>query len=230
MRHPRSPSVVSYVVRKACVSILTKVRATVKSRFMLTLIVLLLSRSGVRSQSPEMVGFQVERWFIESQIQHWSEQVRKNPKDFETMVAIGAGYGKLHRYDKAVEWFRKALVINPSYAEAYLGLAAAYGFQGHLDEKIAACKQAIRFKPEYADAYFTLGTAYGKKGQYKESVQALEKGVKLEPNSAEGHFSLGLAYVSLGDMTHALAEERILTRMDTNLAKQLKDIIDAPSP
>jgi tetratricopeptide (TPR) repeat protein len=111
-----------------------------------------------------------------------------------------------------------------------LSLGAAYGFQGRLDDKIAACKQAIKLKPDYADAYFTLGSALGKRGQYKESAEVLEKGVKLEPDSVEGHFSLGLSYACLGDRTHALTEEGILTRLDAGRAKDLRKLIDKLSP
>jgi tetratricopeptide (TPR) repeat protein len=94
-----------------------------------------------------------DKEFIEIQIKRWSEEVRKNPKDFETVAAIGSAYGKLGQHEKAIQYFKKAVEINPSYADAYLGMAAAYGFLGQLDAKIAACEKAIALKPDNAEAY-----------------------------------------------------------------------------
>jgi tetratricopeptide (TPR) repeat protein len=201
-----------------------------RSHFVFVLVSALIPILHGRPCAAEMGAFQAERTLAEVQIRRWSKEVSKNPKDFETMAAIASAYGTLHQYEKAVDWYQKALLVNPSYAEAYLGLGAAYGFEGRLDDKIAACKQAIKLKPDYADAYFTLGSAYGKKGQYKEAVQALREGVRLKPASAEGHFALGLAYASSDDLVNASAEQRILMRLDATLAAQLKRIIDAPNP
>jgi len=105
-----------------------------------------------------------DRTFIEGQIERWTDDVRRNPNDFETLAAIGSAYGKLGRHDKAIEYFKKAVAVNPSYAEAYLGMAASYGFLGRLDDKIWACKKAVALKPNDALAYANLGSARAGQG------------------------------------------------------------------
>ena len=78
--------------------------------------------------------FGQDRSFIEAKIEKWRQEVARNPKDYETLAAIGAGYGKLGENATAVIYFEKAIAVNPSYAGAYLGLGTAYGFLGRPDE------------------------------------------------------------------------------------------------
>lgn len=166
-----------------------------------------------------------DRSFIETQIKRWTEDVRRNPKDFETLAAIGSAYGKLGRHAEAVEYFNKAVTVNPSYEEAYLGMAASYGFLGQLDRKIWACRKAIVLKPNDAVAHANLGSALGKTGKYKDSADALEHAVRLKPDLADAHFALGLAYLSLGNRSLAIKESEILNRLSSPLAKQLASVI-----
>lgn len=166
-----------------------------------------------------------DRSFIEAQIKRWTEEVHRNPKDFETLTAIGSAYGKLGRHAEAIEYFNKAIAVNPSYEQAYLGMAASYGFLGQLDRKIWACKKAIALKPDDALAYSNLGSALGKAGKYKDSVDALQQAVRLRADLAEAHFALGLAYLSLGNRSLAIKEAEILKKLKSPLTKQLTDLI-----
>jgi len=168
-----------------------------------------------------------DKEFIEAQIRRWNKEITNNPKDFETMAAIGSAYGKLGQHQRAIEYFQKAIETNPSYADAYLGMAAAYGFLGRLDDKIVACRKAISLKSDSAEAYGNLGSALGKAGRYKESVQVLREAIRLKPDFADAHFALGLAYLSSGDRGLALKQSKRLEQIDAALAKQLRDIIDS---
>lgn len=177
--------------------------------------------------SSQQAMFAQDRAFIEAQIKRWTEETQRNPRDFETLAAIGSAYGKLGRHDTAVEYFEKAIAVNPKYAAAYLGMAASYGFLGRVDDKIAACRKAIALEPSNAEAYGNLGSALGKSGRYKESAEALKEAVRLKPTFADAHFALGLAYISLGDRNLAIKQSQTLDRLDSALAKQLRDMIAA---
>jgi tetratricopeptide (TPR) repeat protein len=168
-----------------------------------------------------------DRAFVEAQIKRWTEQVRENPRDFETLAAIGSAYGKLGRHETALEYFEKAISVNPNYADAYLGEASSYGFLGRINDKIAAARKAATLDPANALAYANLGSALGKAGRYQESKEALKEAIRLRPTFAEAHFALGLVYLSLGDRVLATKEAETLRRIDPALAKQLKDTMAA---
>lgn len=161
---------------------------------------------------------QDDRSFIEAQIKNWQQVVARNPKDYETLAAIGGAYGKLGEHAIAVTYFKKAIEANPSYADAYAGLGSAYGFLRRPSEALAALRKAVSLDPTDAITQCKLGTTLGKVGQYQEAIVHLKEAVRLAPTLADAHFALGLAYVSKGDQKKAVDEVNTLSRMDSQQA------------
>lgn len=52
--------------------------------------------------------------------------VRLKNYDFEAWVSLGNAYKKTKKYEKAIESFVKATLIDPSSAEAFNSLGSAY--------------------------------------------------------------------------------------------------------
>ena len=110
---------------------------------------------------------------------------------------LGIAYGRLGRYQDAVEAYKQAIKIKPDYAEAHYNLGNAYGNLGRYQDAIEAYKQAIRIKPDYAEAHYNLGIAYGNLGRYQDAIEAYKQAIKIKPDYAEAHYNLGVAYGSL---------------------------------
>ena len=163
--------------------------------------------------------------FNELMIRRGEEELQKNPNDFETLMAVGAAYAKLGRYDKSLEFFRRAVVVNPSSAEAYVTLGVTYGYLNRMQERISACKQAIKLNPNLYDAHFSLGGAFIKVDQYELAVQAFRDAIKLRPGSPDAHLGLGIAYVMLGRKDLADSEARTLSGLDPAGERKLRELI-----
>jgi cytochrome c-type biogenesis protein CcmH/NrfG len=163
--------------------------------------------------------------FAQSTTKALQDEVRLHPNNYEAWGALGAAYGKLHRYDEALASFKRVIAINPHSADAYLALASTYGFMGRTQEQIDACKEAIKLEPSNARAHGTLGSAYLKTGQYKESISASKEALRLQPDFPEAHYALGVAYLFSGDTAAAVKEADALERLDPNIATEFRDII-----
>jgi tetratricopeptide (TPR) repeat protein len=153
---------------------------------------------------------QADRPFVEDQIKKWQRIVARNPKDYETLAAIGGAYGKLGEHAAAIAYFKKAIDANPSYAPAYAGLGSAYGFLQKPDEALAALKKAVSLDPTDAIMQGKLGTTLGKAGQYQEAIVHLKEAVRLAPNLADAHF----------------AEVNALSLLDSQQAARLQRLLD----
>ena len=62
-------------------------------------------------------------------------------------------YKKQLKFDKAVEYYNKAILIKPKYVEAYNNLGNILQDQGEAEEAIKKFKKAISIKPDYIEAY-----------------------------------------------------------------------------
>jgi Flp pilus assembly protein TadD len=162
----------------------------------------------------------------QAMIKQLREETKARPEDAEAWGALGAAYGKLHRYDEAVTALKRAIAINPKYIDAYLALASTYGFLDRPQEQIATCKEAIRLDPRNAKAHGTLGAAYLTTRQFKESIDSEKEALRIQPNFPEAHFALGAACLFSGDTVAAVEEAEALEGLDPQRAANLRDIIE----
>ena len=72
----------------------------------------------------------------------------------------GAAYGKLGRYELAIEDFNKAIGLNNRDQTAHYNRGSAYGKLGRYKLAIEDFSMAIRLKPDYAEAYYNRGITF----------------------------------------------------------------------
>ncbi len=88
-------------------------------------------------------------------------------------------------YGRAIEAYRKALVVQPESAAAWSGLGASYGALQQDDRAEQAYREAIRHEPNHVRAWRGLGFHYFTKSRWDEAVQALRETTRLQPDDAD---------------------------------------------
>lgn len=83
-------------------------------------------------------------------------------------------------YDKAIEFYTKALELVPNNKIYLSNRAAAYSQAGKHKEAAADALKAVEIDPGYAKAWSRLGHARYALGDAKGSMEAYEKGLKCE--------------------------------------------------
>jgi Flp pilus assembly protein TadD len=132
---------------------------------------------------------------------------------------LGVTYGKLGRYQDAVEACKQAIRIKPDYAEAHCNLGVAYGKLGRYQDAIESYQQAIRIKPDYAaDAYYNLGVVYSKFGRHQDAIESFKQAIKINPDDDEAHFNLGVTYYKLGRYQDAIESYKQAIRIKPDYA------------
>ncbi len=97
-------------------------------------------------------------------------------------------------YDEAIEYYKKAIVINSNYADAHANLGVTYIQKGKFDEAISNLKQAITIDQKNVGAHYNLGLVYDKKGKIDEAILEYEKTIDINPSFAKAYQNLGIAY------------------------------------
>jgi tetratricopeptide (TPR) repeat protein len=148
------------------------------------------------------------------------EQLIKNGADSpELRNNLGLAYFQLHRYEPALNQFRRVLSANPGFAPANL-------FAGLSLLKLQRPKQAIPYlrkaavvQPENADAIIALAQADVAAGELSEANSLFQRATNIHPDDPDTWYGLGIT-------SRALAEQTLKTSNGT-AREQARKYMDA---
>lgn len=156
----------------------------------------------------------------------FKQAISIKPAYAEAYYGQGWIYERLGCIQEAIDAYKQAIHLQLEDADdAYYRMGNIYSKLGRYLEAIDAFEQAIRIKPYHAEAHNNLGVSYEELGRYPEAVDAYYEAVRLKPDYVLAIRNLGGAYLLCGKKGFALEEYRILKDMDSNLAKELFNLI-----
>lgn len=98
-------------------------------------------------------------------------------------------------YQKAQDYFNRAIEYDESYAQPYCGLAdcgsflhTLYGGEYLLSDALTASTKAIALAPDMAEGHASFGLVLSNTGDYKGAVKEFKTSVRLDPNLYEAHY------------------------------------------
>ena len=88
-------------------------------------------------------------------------------------------------FDRAVNAYQQALLLNQSHAVVHGNLASVYYEQGRLDLAIETYRTAIQLQPNFPDAFCNLANALKDRGNVTEAESCYEEALKLQADHAD---------------------------------------------
>jgi tetratricopeptide (TPR) repeat protein len=146
----------------------------------------------------------------------WSDTVKKSPDGFIPHYNLGLAHSKKGFTDKAIENYKKAIILKPHFADAHNNLGLSYLEKGLHDTAIQEFKMALHLKPDHAEAHNNLGAAYYNLGRTDEAIEESKEALRLKPDYVDAHFNLGLAYRKLGRTDEAVKEYKLALSLNPN--------------
>ncbi|MEE8351800.1 MAG: tetratricopeptide repeat protein, partial [Rhodospirillales bacterium] len=95
-------------------------------------------------------------------------------------------------FNKAIEEYTQAILVDPKNAGAYFGRGWAHESQQRHDDAIRNFSQAIRLNAVFADAYFGRGWAYEQQQKIDLAIGEYGHAIKAAPDYADAYFSRGI--------------------------------------
>jgi len=103
--------------------------------------------------------------------------------DVESLLVDAIKHLKNNNFDKVIDTYKKALLIDSSYFKAYTLLGDSYYLNGNYDSAEIYLKKAIELNEIDYQAYFFLADVYLKKGNLKNALTEITHAFMLNKNS-----------------------------------------------
>lgn len=147
--------------------------------------------------------FEIERYLINN-CKSIRDKIAANDKPNEKSLAkndesrkyynLGLDEAKIEHYQKAIEYFKKAVVFDPEFAFAYDNIGICYRKLNQFDEAITAYEKSIKIDPNGITPLQNIAVAYQYKKEYKKAIKAYEKLSKLDSKNPEVYYGIGQIY------------------------------------
>ncbi|MDC3055984.1 tetratricopeptide repeat protein [Paracoccaceae bacterium] len=117
---------------------------------------------------------------------------------------IGTANQNLGDMGKALESYKRVILLRPNYAEAHYNMGLVFKALGQLNETIQAYNKAISNKPDYTQAYNNKGIALQQQGKINQAIETYAKAISIKPDYAEACNNMGTALKDQGKLDQAI--------------------------
>ncbi|MDZ4757129.1 MAG: tetratricopeptide repeat protein [Bacteroidota bacterium] len=106
-------------------------------------------------------------------------------QSFDSLITQGDEYYNSMDYEKAIDYFGKAIATDPSQSKGYWYRGDAYRESEKYVEAIKDYTEAIKLDPANWKFYRNRGRCYTKLSEYSLALKDFDKGLELEKSEAE---------------------------------------------
>ncbi|WP_395064471.1 tetratricopeptide repeat protein [Flavobacterium sp.] len=123
-----------------------------------------------------------------------SERSRSNNSEAIKYYNLGLDESQKENYEKAIEYYRKAVVFDPNFAFAYDNIGICSRKLNKYDDAIDAYEKSLKIDPNGLTPLQNIAIAYIYKKEYKKGIKAYEKLAKLDSKNPEVYYGIGNIY------------------------------------
>jgi len=130
--------------------------------------------------------------------QLFEKALRGYSNDPSLIKDIGKYYYRTKQYQKALDYYNRAIAIEPGNDELLLERGRAYRALGKQPEAEKDFNNSLSLKTDSAGAFWNLGNVEADKGKLEDAIQFYYRAVAAQPDHAKAHLSAARAWEKLG--------------------------------
>jgi SpoVK/Ycf46/Vps4 family AAA+-type ATPase len=131
---------------------------------------------------------------------------KPNPTDAKTYYQIGNDYYEKGDYERAIENYNMAILLNPVFSEAYFNRALSYYQLKNFDKSVADYTKSAELDPQNPIIYNNRGDAFYRKQDFQSAIKDYDKAISLNPNYLKAFYNRGLSYASVEEYEKAVED------------------------
>jgi tetratricopeptide (TPR) repeat protein len=160
-----------------------------------------------------------------------------NPNNTECCKIIAEAYVEEDHFEKAIEYFTKAIEIDKTDADLYFDRAICYDILAHqkgmtaertknIEKEFNDYEMIVKINPNGASGYFAQGEIYFKNNKIKEAFESFNNGIRIDPNYYRAYELRGSCYCRFKEFEKGLNDFKLAIQDNINekyLSKRLKE-------
>lgn len=127
----------------------------------------------------------------------YNDILSKNPGSFLALTNLGVMAHDRGEYDKAIEYYERAIKYKPDHAEAFNNIGNSLMKMNRPEAAVEAIKKAIELEPKNPKFYNNLGNALNQQGLKFMAMEQYEKALELYPEYVHAYYNMGNALHSM---------------------------------
>ncbi|MFA5108332.1 MAG: tetratricopeptide repeat protein [Candidatus Micrarchaeia archaeon] len=131
---------------------------------------------------------------------------KPSPTDARTYYHKGNQLFEKGEYDKAIESYNMAIILNPTFSECYFNRGLCYYNLKKFDKSIEDYAKSAELDPKNPVIYNNRGDAYYRKQDFANAISDYDKALSLNKKYLKAFYNRGLAYACQQDYEKAVAD------------------------
>jgi len=131
-------------------------------------------------------------------------------------IQRGYQYVQKGEFDKAIEEYNKAILIDPNYINAYIDRGNVYAAKLDFQKAISDFNKVLAINPNSNAAYNGRGTAYFELKVFDKALADYNEALRLFPENREVLYNRSSLYYKMGKYSEALNDTDKLLALDPN--------------
>src|SRR6187402_313784 len=154
------------------------------------------------------------------QVQNWKDgaslwdNVINNQPSSRAYNSRGNLFRDEKQYEKAIEYYTKAIQVNKIDHESFNNRANVYLDLNKLDSAYIDYKNALAIKPGYNVTYDNLGAMFAKKNMFDSALYYLNKAIQLNPDYKPPYNNRAVCYINMQRFDDAIKDWEVLLRFE----------------
>jgi SpoVK/Ycf46/Vps4 family AAA+-type ATPase len=144
---------------------------------------------------------------------------KPNPTDAKTYYQMGNDYYEKGDYDKGIENYNMAILLNPVFSEAYFNRALSYYQLKNFDKSVADYTKSMELDPQNPIIYNNRGDAFYRKQDFQSAIKDYDKAIALNPNYLKAFYNRGLSYASVEEYEKAVDDFTKVIKLKADFAE-----------
>jgi tetratricopeptide (TPR) repeat protein len=133
----------------------------------------------------------------------WQHALNVTPENATTLVSLGVLAETHEQFDRAEQYYRRAIEVDSGSALAELNLGTLFARQGKREQAAPHLERACELAPTYATARVRLGQLRLEQGNVDDAVRQFEEALRLVPAYAEAYMHLARVALARGQSDRA---------------------------